>query len=312
MNPRIDAELAAALALRDSVDPYDLVAYRAHQQKMWRNRQRYSNPRVEMGYVGEMPGIKSPPVKMRSYRSISASHSAPTILWLHGGGFATGFCEIDDELCTWLAAHVEAHVFAPDYRLAPEHPFPAGLDDAYECLEWLGQNANALGIDPENIAVAGASAGGGLAAAIGLRSRDQNGPRIALQMLIYPVLDDRMTSGSMRIFGDSPVFNRAAAELMWDRYLGAERSNEVPHYAAPARAESLAALPPTYILTAEIDPLRDEGLAFAQRLIADGVPTELHHFPGTFHGFDTFAPTALISQRAWQDYVASARRVLCR
>ena len=168
-----------------------------------------------------------------------------------------------------------------------------------------------LGIDSARVAVAGASAGGCLAATLCLRARDEHGPDIAFQLLIYPVTDDRLETRSMREFLDTPVFDRAQAELMWDRYLGPGRS-AAPPYAAPMRATTLAGLPPAYVLTAEWDPLRDEGLAYALRLLADGVETELHNFAGGIHGFDTMAPAALASQRAWAEYVTALRQVFSR
>lgn len=172
-------------------------------------------------------------------------------------------------------------MWSPPSTGSPRGSVPAGFDDAYDTVEWLARNALRLGVDPSRIAVAGASAGGALAAAVCQRARDEGGPVIAFQLLVYPVTDDRMTTESMRVFTDSPIFDRQAAELMWERYLGPQRT-AAPPYAAPMRAVSLAGLPPTYLLTADIDPLRDEGLAYGIRLINDGVETELHHFPETF------------------------------
>lgn len=303
----MDPELAAGLALLDEVDPYDLAAHRASQHKLKAAQPCATHPRVTMGYLDDPSEIELPPVKLRSYWNAEADPFAPAVVWLHGGGFALGFCEIDDDLCSHLAAEVGCHVVAPEYRLAPENPYPAGFDDAYDTVDWLARNALRLGVDPTRIAVAGASAGGALAAAVCQRARDQGGPVIAFQLLAYPVTDDRMATESMRIFTDSPIFDRPAAELMWERYLGPQRT-AAPPYAAPARATSLAGLPPTYLLTADIDPLRDEGLAYGLRLITEGVETELHHFPEAFHGFDTTMPTALISQRAWSDYATALRR----
>jgi acetyl esterase len=306
----MDPELAAALALLDEVDPYDLAAHRAYQRKAWAEQAHVPHPRVTVGYLDDE--TEAPPVKLRSYWNTEADPLAPAVVWLHGGGFALGFCEIDDELCSWLAAEVGCHVVAPEYRLAPDDPYPAGFDDAYDTVEWLACNARRLGVDPSRIAVAGASAGGALAASVCLRARDEGGPVIAFQLLAYPVTDDRMCTESMRVFSDTPIFDRPAAELMWNRYLGPQRTTPPPPYAAPMRAASLAGLPPTYVLTADIDPLRDEGLAYAIRLIGDGVETELHHFPEAFHGFDTVFPTALISQRAWTDYATALRRAFSR
>jgi acetyl esterase len=307
----MDPELAAALAMLDDIDRYDLAGHRAALHKIWATQPHASQPQITLGYIDGPGETEAPPVKLRSYWNAAADPLAPVVVWLHGGGFALGFCELDDDLCSWLAAEVGCHVIAPEYRLAPEDPFPAGFDDAYDTVDWLARGASRLGIDASQIAVAGASAGGALAAAVCQRARDEGGPMIAFQLLAYPVTDDRMRTESMRTFTDTPVFDRLAADLMWERYLGSQRAAP-PRYAAPLRAASLAGLPPAYLLTADIDPLRDEGLAYATGLINDGVETELHHFPGAFHGFDAVMPTALISQRAWADYAAALRRAFSR
>lgn len=307
----MDPELAASLALLDEVDGNDLAAHRAYLRKMWAAQAHVSYPQVTVGYLHNSGESGAPPVKLRTYWNAEADPVAPALVWLHGGGFALGFCELDDDLCSWLAAEIGCHVVAPEYRLAPEDPFPAGFDDAYDTVDWLARNATQLGLDPSRIAVAGGSAGGALAAAVCQRARDEGGPVIVFQLLAYPVTDDRMRTESMRIFTDTPIFNRSAAEVMWERYLGPQRTAPPP-YAAAMRAASLAGLPPAYVLTAGMDPLRDEGLAYAMRLINDGVETELHHFPGAFHGFDAVIPTALVSQRAWADYAAALRRAFSR
>jgi acetyl esterase len=307
----MDPELAASLALFDQVDSDDLATHRAYLRKIWTVQSHVSYPQVTVGYLDSQDGSEAPPVKLRAYWNAEADPVAPAVVWLHGGGFALGFCELDDDLCSWLSAEVGCHVVAPEYRLAPEDPFPAGFDDAYDTVDWLARSAPQLGVDPSRIAVAGGSAGGALAAAICQRARDEGGPTIAFQLLAYPVIDDRMDTGSMHLYSDTPVFNRPAAELMWERYLGSQRTAPPP-YAAPMRAASLAELPPAYVLTAAIDPLRDEGLAYAIRLISDGVETEVHHFPGAFHGFDVMLPTALVSQRAWADYATALRRAFSR
>lgn len=308
--PYMDPELAASLALREPTDGLEVSQRRQSQREIWERRENHNQSDVELSYL-QPSNEDGPPVRLRTYRNSTVSGDAPALLWMHGGAFSLGFCEIDDDFCSWISHEIGCQVYAPEYRLAPEHPFPSGFNDVYESLEWISDHSVELSIDRRKIAVGGASAGGNLAAAAALKSRDQSGPDIAFQLLAYPVMDDRMVTHSMRIFVDSPIFNRPSAELMWDRYLGTNRG-PAHCFAAPARAATLAGLPPAYIATTELDPLRDEGLAFATRLIAAGVETELHHFPGTFHGFDTYAPTALISQRAWADYAAALRGGLGR
>ena len=167
-----------------------------------------------------------------------------------------------------------------DYRLAPEHPFPAPLEDCYAALVWVAEHAAELGVDPDRIAVGGESAGGGLAAGVALLARDRGGPSLCLQLLSIPELDDRMDSESMRTLGAQaiPVTTLANGEISWDSYLGAgvRGTDQVSPYAAPARATDLTGLPPALVTAYELDALRDEDIAYAQRLMSAGVPTELH------------------------------------
>jgi acetyl esterase/lipase len=205
---------------------------------------------------------------------------------------------------------LSAVVVSVDYRLAPEHPFPAGVDDCYLALEWVSTHADELGIDPDRIAVGGSSSGGATAAGVTLMARDRGGPAIAFQLLVYPVIDDRLDTPSMRACIDTPLFARHDAELMWSYYLGSEPS-EVSPYAAPGRATDLAGLPPAYVCVAEFDPLRDEGIAYAQRLVGAGVSTELHLYPGTFHGFDAL-PSAVTIRALDEQTAALGRGIAAR
>ncbi|GCE02216.1 alpha/beta hydrolase [Embleya hyalina] len=306
----MDPEIAAALALLEAVDPYDLAAHRALQRRQYAAAQPLRDPAVDVDHL-EPDGAGGPPVRLRTYRNLATTEPAPLVVWLHGGGFALGFCEIDDDLCTWLAAQVGCHIIAPEYRLAPEHPFPAGFDDAYRTLEWAVAHADELGVDTGAVVVAGASAGGALAAAVCQRARDEGGPAIRFQLLMYPVIDDRMDTHSMDHYTDTPIFDRSQAELMWHRYLGDERTTVSP-YAAPGRAEDLSGLPPAYVLTVELDPLRDEGLDYALRMIREGVKVEIRHLPDAFHGFDGVSPSASLSQRLHADFAAVLRGAVQR
>lgn len=172
---------------------------------------------------------------------------------------------------------------------------------------WAWEHAGEFGGDPERVAVGGGSAGGALAAAVALRARDEGGPPLVFQMLLYPVLDDRMATPSMRTFTEPPLFNSGDVRHMWRHYLGGR--TDVPAYAAPARAEDLSGLPCAYVLVPEHDPLRDEGLAYAHRLIVSGVPTELHHVPGACHGFDGIM-SARLGRLAFEEERAVLRRCL--
>jgi acetyl esterase len=199
-----------------------------------------------------------------------------------------------------------ALVVTVGYRRAPEHRFPAALDDAYAVLCWTAEHAAELGIDPGLIAVGGHSAGGGLAAAVALRARDQHGPPIRFQLLNQPELDDRQDTWSARHFTDTPWMTRDKLAATWRHYLGSQAGSP---YAAPARAADLSGLPPAYIATAEFDPLRDEGITYALRLLQAGVPVELHQWPGTFHGSQAIL-SAEVSRRQIAELAAALHRAL--
>ena len=188
---------------------------------------------------------------------------------IHGGGFIVGSVEAEHVGAALTAIGAGAVVVSVDYRLAPEHPYPAGLHDCYAALSFLHAEAAALGVDPGRVAVVGTSAGGGLAAATALLARDLGGPPVCFQMLHIPELDDRLETPSMQEFVDSPMWNRPLAVQSWKAYLGdLSGAPDVPSHAAPARATDLAGLPPAYISTAENDPLRDEGIIYASAAAA--------------------------------------------
>jgi acetyl esterase len=195
-----------------------------------------------------------------------------------------------------------------EYRLAPEHPYPAGIEDCFATLAWLHEEASALGIDAGRVAVAGQSAGGGLAAGLALLARDRSGPPICFQLLGIPELDHRLETTSMQTFVDTPLWHRPNAELSWAHYLGPD-PGEVAPYASPSIAEDLTGLPPAYVSVMEFDPLRDEGIAYAARLLEAGVSVELHAYPGTFHG-SAVATTAAVSKRAHEELIGALGRGL--
>jgi acetyl esterase/lipase len=245
---------------------------------------------------------------VRVYRP-HGTGTRPALIYFHGGAFVLGEVTLFDTTCVGYATEADLVVVSVDYRLAPEHPFPAAVDDCYAAAEWTVANAEELGVDPDAVAVGGSSAGGALAAAISLMARDRTGPPIEFQLLLNPVLDDRLETVSVRAFTDTPLWTSHDAAAMWDLYLGPERRH-VSGYAAPARATDLSGLPPAYVLTCEFDPLRDEGIAYALRMLHAGVPVELHNVPGAFHSFEVF-PTA-ISQATRAEQQAVLRRALHR
>jgi acetyl esterase len=244
-----------------------------------------------------------PGVAVRIYRPHQARGA---IVWLHGGGFVMGDLDTEHPAATRLADGSGAVVISVGYHRAPEHRFPAALDDAYAVLLWTAEHAAELGVDPARIAVGGHSAGGGLAAAVALRARDQQGPPIRYQLLNQPELDDRQETWSARNFTDTPWMTRDKLAATWRHYLGSAPASP---YAVPARAADLSGLPPAYIATAEFDPLRDEGITYALRLLQAGVSVELHQWPGTFHGSQAIL-SAEVSQRQIAELAAALHRAL--
>jgi acetyl esterase len=310
----IDPELAAMVELLPKMDLADPVAARRAFEEIL-VAIRIDIPGIETLDIEDrtVPGWEDDPdVPVRLYRPKGASAKArvPGIVMIHGGGFVIGSVEAEHAGAAVMARDTGAVVVSVDYRLAPEHPYPAGLHDCYAALRYLHAEADALGVDPERVALTGASAGGGLSAATALFARDRGGPAVCFQLLAIPELDDRLSTPSMQTFVDSPMWNRPLAVQSWKAYLGPlYGSDDVPAYAAPARAEDLSGLPPAYISTAENDPLRDEGITYAQRLLQAGVSVELHQFPGTFHG-SALVTSAAVSRRAQRESALVLRQAL--
>jgi acetyl esterase/lipase len=244
----------------------------------------------------------APDVRVLIHAPASPSASRPAYLHIHGGGYMLGLPEMNQARCAAMALALGAVVVSVDYRLAPEHPHPAGLEDCYATLVWLWREAASLGVDPGKIAIGGESAGGGLAANLALLVRDRGETRIVSQALIYPMLDDR-TGGAVP---PSPgvvedVWPAASNVLGWTCLLGHEPgAADPPAYAAASRAQDLAGLAPAFIAVGGLDLLRDEDLAYAGRLMIQGVATELHVYPGAFHAFD-LASEAAVSRRMIRD-----------
>ena len=244
----------------------------------------------------------APDVRVLLYRPKGAVGTLPLIVSIHGGGFAMraeNFPANDARL-----AMLGALVVSVDYRVVPDDPFPCGPEDCYAALCWA---VATLDIDPGRVVVTGASAGGALAAAVALMARDRGGPAISYQALVIPVIDDRCQTASMRQFVEAPLFGAREARLMWDRYLGThgDRSNTSP-YAAPGRAEDLVGLPPTFIQVGGLDPLRDEGIDYAVRLMASGVAVELYCAPGQHHGLAEDVRTMAQASSPYYASVAAA------
>lgn len=236
---------------------------------------------------------------VRLYRPAGAGDDTPALLWIHGGGYLFGSPEQDDALCRRFTERLGIVVASVRYRLAPQHPYPAALEDCYSALSWL---AELPGVDPHRIAIGGASAGGGLAAALAFLARDRAGVTPVLQLLSYPMLDDRTVAPAL----DTPglrLWTTASNRIGWTSYLGGAD----PSVAVPARRDDLAGLPAAWIGVGTLDLFHDEDLAYARRLSEAGVPCEVYEVSGAFHGFDGVAPKTSVSQGYFDSKCAALR-----
>jgi acetyl esterase/lipase len=238
---------------------------------------------------------------VRLHRPIGISEPAPALLWIHGGGYVLGTAQQDDGLCRRFSRTLGITVASVDYRLAPEHPYPAALEDCYSALIWL---AGLPTVDQTRVAIGGASAGGGLTAALALLARDRRDVTPALQLLAYPMLDDRSGAGPKN--PNYRLWNVKSNRFGWAAYLG----DADPQIAVPGRRHDLSGLAPAWIGVGTNDLVHDENLAYAERLTGSGVPCQVEVVPGAFHGFDAIAPKAQVSQAFFANQCASLRTAL--
>jgi acetyl esterase len=238
-------------------------------------------------------------IPVRIYRG--APPPAPAVVYCHGGAFVLGNLDIDHRRCVEFARRARCAVVSVDYRLAPEHPYPAAVDDVAAVLEWVASSAD---FDRSRLAVAGNSAGGALAAGLAQRSADGFAPAIVFQLLHQPALDDRPTPSKAQ-FTATPGIDGPATELMWAYYLASGRPDR---QSVPARRHELAQIPAAFITCSDLDPLRDEAVDYAQRLTSAGIDAELHVYPGTCHGFDSFVPEWGLSQQLFEQQGEALRR----
>jgi acetyl esterase/lipase len=253
-----------------------------------------------------LPG--GPDVPIRIYEPVSSARPVPALLWVHGGGFTLGSPRQDDLQCSRLVEFIGCVVVSVDYRLAPEYPFPAGVEDCYGALLWLSKSAHRLGVDNSRIGVGGESAGGGIAAGVAIMARDRRDVNLNYQLLLCPSLDDRHITQSSYEATDKRNWYRDQSLECWRAYLSQSTESDVSPYAAPARLEDCAGLPPAYLMVGELDLMRDEVIGYASRLIQAAVATELHVWPGAFHGFEVLVPNAQISTHAVRDYMNALKR----
>ena len=251
----------------------------------------------------------APDVMVRIYQPETRPDKLPALLWIHGGGYVLGSVQGDDLRAKGMALALNCVIASVEYRLAPEHPFPAPLEDCYAALKWLTGSADQFGINTARIAIGGASAGGGLAAGLSLLARDRAEVDVCYQFLIYPMIDDSNVEQSGPDVPETPVWTRANNLAGWRSYLQQEPGSEgVSAYAAAIRAEDVRGLPPTYIGVGTPDLFRNEDIVYAQRLMNAGVPTELHVYADGFHIFDGFAPESDAAER----FKAEQTRLLAR
>lgn len=288
-----------------SFDEKGLAEVRAETDALVGNPALPSDPAVKV-YERLIPNPGAgAELRLRIYEPVGKEAILPVVFWIHGGGMVISHPEGDEAQCIRFAKEIECIVVAPDYRLAPEYPYPAGPEDCYTALEWLASAADELGVDPHRIAVAGASAGGGLSLSIALRARDEGGPQIAFLMPIYPMINEKLDTPSGRAtYGEDiagRILTSESVHHMWRYYLGGAK--EVSKYAAPLHETDWSGLPPVYTCVGDIDPFRDDTVQLVSNLTAAGNTPEFHLFPGCPHAFDNSDPGAEISRYAVGEWI---------
>jgi acetyl esterase/lipase len=314
MRDRLDPELVAPLdgimaATNGGFDLKDIPGTRAMLEGMLEAMAAEAPPfpGVETeNLTAETDGIA---VGVRLYKPETISVDSPALLWMHPGGYVIGSIGLDDLLCRQMAKDVGCRIVSVEYRLAPENPYPAALDDCFAALQWTHNESGTLGIDPTRIAVGGSSAGGGLAAALALRARDSGDVKPCFQLLVYPSINDRNIEQVSANVPENLFWSRESTLIGWQSYLGNKQgSDDVPAFAAPIRAEDLSGLPPAHIAVGALDMFVPDCLEYAGRLNEAGVEVGLVVYPGAFHAFDAFAPEAQVSQKMVADRNAALKR----
>jgi acetyl esterase/lipase len=285
-----DLRRAARYIPKQLVTPVTVPFIRAAERLMWRK----TPSDVEELTLPSGAGI-------RLFRPVGVTGRGPALLWIHGGGYVIGRAAQDDALCRRYARELGATVASVEYRLAPEYPYPASIEDCYSALQWLVKLPS---VDPSRVAIGGASAGGGLAAALALHTKDRGEIPLVAQLLVYPMLDDRTVDREELDHEGHRLWNKSSNKFGWSAYLGGAD----PEVAVPARREDLSGLPATWLGVGTFDLFHDEDLAYAERLKAAGVPCEVEVVTGAFHGFDGIAPKAEVSQSFFKSQCALLRR----
>jgi acetyl esterase/lipase len=316
LEARIDPEVAVGFAQKVGIDLTDIPKARALFRAARVAASTASAPRNSRVVLEEemIPGLDDEPaVSIRRYSAKDQPEGSPCLLWIHGGGHVVGDAELDDPIAEHFVETLGCVVISVDWRKAPEHPFPSAISDCYAALQWAYNNSGPLRIDPDLIAVGGASSGGGSAAGLALLARDRGEVPVCYQLLTYPMLDERNVTPSSYTITHPRLWNRETNIRAWRAYLGGlAGDDDVPPYAAPTLAENLSGLPPAFVGVGELDLFLDEDIEYAQRLLQSGVATELHVYPGAPHGFDGMAPSSGVAQRFRRDRTDALARAFGR
>jgi acetyl esterase len=306
------AQQVIALIQAAGRPPYETVGH-MEARRLYLEARRVLQP--DPAPIGEMRDLTAPgpagPIAIRLYRAraAKAGEAQPALIYFHGGGWVIGNLDSHDGVCRGLANGADCTVLSVDYRLAPEDKFPAAIDDAVAATEWIAENAASLGIDREKLAVGGDSAGGNLSAVVALNARDKGAPKLRFQLLIYPACDMAMTHPSIAERAEQLPLTRATLKWFIDLYLRSAADAD-DWRASPLKANSLANLPPAYVLTAGCDPLCDEGEAYAAALKVAGVPVQVKRFDGQIHGFMTMGKFIPDAAKAMVEMSAALKRAL--
>jgi triacylglycerol lipase len=307
----VDPELRGALALMPQ-HPLTLASLPEGRANVLKARLTTNQklPNVAVDEISVASAFGANPIRVLTYRPTKIDKPLPAILHVHGGGFVMGAPEIKDVENRIFASELQCAIYSVDYRLAPEAPHPAALQDIYSVLLWLHDQSRELELDRARIGIKGESGGAGLAAGVALYARDQEGPKFAFQHLIYPMIDDRTAVKDLRPHVGKFVWTQQHNYFGWRSLLGQEPGSAgVSPYAAASRAIDLAGLPPTYISVGALDLFLEENMDYADRLARAGVPVEFHVYPGVYHGFYR-VPEARVTRQAERDTREALRRFL--
>jgi acetyl esterase len=305
----VDPTIATLLAEADKIDPRPIEALGIAEARA-RGGSVNVPPALPPEPVAEVRDLivdTLPPISARLYRPRTGT--LPLLVYFHGGGWVVGSVALSDPFCRALANASGCAVVSVEYRLAPEDRYPAAADDAYAATRWSADHAADLDIDASRIAVGGSSAGGNLAAVVALMARERGTPKLAFQLLHVPVTDHDFERPSYRSNGSGFGLTRSGMRWFWDNYVPDPKLRDEP-YASPLRAKDLSGLPPAHVVTAEFDPLKDEGKAYATRLREAGVPTTYVEYPGMVHGFTGMATVVPMGRTGIDDMSAALRKAL--